>query len=180
MGISNPIWSSLVKKWAQGEQKSGKVSTKLGRLEVKSGFIKLESNPLQILAIQDFLPPFDEKFPLLPPEIPAEFSISSLPFPPRSSSCSSSRIPTGICNNIYLFFQIFFSNFKTIPSWKYSVRTINDIKFIYCEKAANFCEISTLDLSYVVTVKSTVEISQNFVAFSEYMNFKTPPSNGRI
>ena len=26
-------------------------------------------------------------------------------------------------------------------------------------------------MSYVVTVKSTVEISQNFVAFSEYMNF---------
>ena len=35
-----------------------------------------------------------------------------------------------------------------------------------------FCEISTADLSYVVTVKSTVEILQNFVAFSEYMNFK--------
>ena len=34
-----------------------------------------------------------------------------------------------------------------------------------------FCEISTVDLSYLVTVKSTVEISQNFVAFSEYMNF---------
>ena len=33
------------------------------------------------------------------------------------------------------------------------------------------CEISTIDLSYVVPVKSTVEISQNFVAFSEYMNF---------
>ena len=33
------------------------------------------------------------------------------------------------------------------------------------------CEISTLDLSYVVTVKSTVEISQNIVAFSEYENF---------
>ena len=45
------------------------------------------------------------------------------------------------------------------------------IKFIYSEKATNFCEISTVDLSYVVTVKSTVEISQNFVAFSEYMNF---------
>ena len=29
-----------------------------------------------------------------------------------------------------------------------------------------------VDLSYVVTVKSTLEISQNFVAFSEYMNFK--------
>ena len=35
----------------------------------------------------------------------------------------------------------------------------------------------TVDLSvfYVVTVKSTVEISQNFVAFSEYMNFKYNP-----
>ena len=47
-----------------------------------------------------------------------------------------------------------------------------EVKFIYSEKATNFCEISTVDLSYVVTVKSTVEISQNFVAFSEYMNFK--------
>ena len=28
-----------------------------------------------------------------------------------------------------------------------------------------------LDLSYVVPVKSTVEILQNFVAFSEYTNF---------
>ena len=46
-----------------------------------------------------------------------------------------------------------------------------ELKFIYSEKATNFCEISTVDLSYVVTVKSMVEISQNFVAFSEYMNF---------
>ena len=45
------------------------------------------------------------------------------------------------------------------------------IKFIYSEKATKFCEISTLILSYVVQVKSKVEISQNFVAFSEYMNF---------
>ena len=45
------------------------------------------------------------------------------------------------------------------------------VKFIYSEKATNFCEISTVNLSYVVMVKSTVEISQNFVAFSEYMNF---------
>ena len=45
------------------------------------------------------------------------------------------------------------------------------LKFIHSEKAKKFCEISTVDLSYVVTVKSTVEISQNFVAFSEYMNF---------
>ena len=45
------------------------------------------------------------------------------------------------------------------------------IKFIYSVKAKKFCEISTVDLSNVVTVKSTVEISQNFVDFSEYMNF---------
>ena len=34
-----------------------------------------------------------------------------------------------------------------------------------------FCEIFTLLLSYVALVKSKVKISQNFVAFSEYMNF---------
>ena len=45
------------------------------------------------------------------------------------------------------------------------------VKFIYSEKPTRFCEISTVNLSYVVPVKSTVEISQNFVAFSEYMNF---------
>ena len=55
----------------------------------------------------------------------------------------------------------------------YSSRYFGLLKFIYSEKATNFCEISTVDLSYVVTVKSMVEISQNFVAFSEYMNFTT-------
>jgi hypothetical protein len=44
------------------------------------------------------------------------------------------------------------------------------LKFIYSEKAIVFCEISIVYLSYVVTDKSTVEISQNFVT-SEYMNF---------
>ena len=48
------------------------------------------------------------------------------------------------------------------------------LKFIYSEKAKQFCEISTLLLSYVVPVKSKVKISQNFVAFSEYMNFNYP------
>ena len=43
--------------------------------------------------------------------------------------------------------------------------------FIYSEKATKICEIFTLLLSYVVPVKSKVKISQNFVAFSEYMNF---------
>ena len=35
-----------------------------------------------------------------------------------------------------------------------------------------FCEISTVDLSYVVPVKSKVEILQTFVDLSEYMIFK--------
>jgi hypothetical protein len=34
-----------------------------------------------------------------------------------------------------------------------------------------FAKITTLNMSYVVTIKSTVKISQNFVVFSEYMNF---------
>ena len=45
------------------------------------------------------------------------------------------------------------------------------LKYIYSEKGTKFCKIPTVDLSYVVTVKSTVEIPQSFVAFSEYMNF---------
>ena len=45
------------------------------------------------------------------------------------------------------------------------------LKFIYSEKATIFCEIFTSLLSYVVLVKSKVKISQNFLAFSEYMNF---------
>ena len=51
------------------------------------------------------------------------------------------------------------------------------LKFIYFEKATKFCEISTLLLSYVVPVKSKVDISQNFVASSEYINFKNCMKN---
>ena len=47
------------------------------------------------------------------------------------------------------------------------------LKFVYSEKATKFCEISTLLLSTVHTDKSKVEISQNFVAFSEYTNFSS-------
>jgi hypothetical protein len=34
---------------------------------------------------------------------------------------------------------------------------MSSLNFIYFEKATKFCEISTIDLSYVVPVKSTVE-----------------------
>ena len=71
------------------------------------------------------------------------------------------------------------------------------VKFIYSKMATSFCKISTVDLSYVVkfiySEKATnfakyspyfclmqcqskvvnVKISQNYVAFSEYMNFTT-------
>ena len=43
--------------------------------------------------------------------------------------------------------------------------------YMYSEKATKFCEISPLLLSTVHTDKSKGEILQNFVAFSEYMNF---------
>ena len=43
-----------------------------------------------------------------------------------------------------------------------------NLKFTYSEKATKLGKISTVDLSYVVPVKCTAEISQNFVASSEY------------
>ena len=45
------------------------------------------------------------------------------------------------------------------------------VKFVYSEKAKEFCKIFTLLLFYVVQVSSKVKISQNVVAFSEYVNF---------
>ena len=44
------------------------------------------------------------------------------------------------------------------------------LNFLYSEKATEFCKISTLDLTVLYKVKSKVEISQNCVAFSEYMD----------
>ena len=45
------------------------------------------------------------------------------------------------------------------------------IKFMYSD-AKKFCEIFPLLLTTVHTVKSKGKISQDFVAFSEYMNIK--------
>ena len=47
------------------------------------------------------------------------------------------------------------------------------VKFIYSEKAMKFCKIFPLLLTVCTVVKNKGKISQNFVAFSEYMNFKT-------
>ena len=50
-------------------------------------------------------------------------------------------------------------------------RVTTILKFRYSEKATKFCKFFILLVSYVVPVKSKVKISQNFVAFSEYLNF---------
>ena len=51
------------------------------------------------------------------------------------------------------------------------VPSVTVVKFIYSEKATKFCEIFSLLLTTVHTVKSKLKISQNFVAFSKYVNF---------
>ena len=54
---------------------------------------------------------------------------------------------------------------------KGNLATIRFLKFIYSEKATKFYEIAkSFDLCTVV--KSKGKISQNFEAFSEYMNFR--------
>ena len=45
---------------------------------------------------------------------------------------------------------------------------------MYSEKAKKFREISTVDLTVTILDKITMDISQNFVAFSEDMNFMNP------
>ena len=45
------------------------------------------------------------------------------------------------------------------------------LKFIYSEKATQFCKIFTLLLTGTTWDTSEVKISQNVVAFLEYMNF---------
>ena len=70
------------------------------------------------------------------------------------------------------FLTEIFSQFLKMSKIKFENFLSLIVKFIYSEKATKFCKIFTLLLSYVVSCKSKVKILQNFVAFSEYMNFK--------
>ena len=70
-----------------------------------------------------------------------------------------STLHKGFSDFIFFFFFFLFSSLKYI------------LKFIYSEKATKFCQISTSVLTGTTQDKSKVEISHNFVAFSEYMNF---------
>ena len=63
---------------------------------------------------------------------------------------------------------------------RFKLRAVLVLKFIYSEKATKFCEIFPLLLTAVHTVKSKGKISQNFVAFSEYMNFKQINGNNLL
>ena len=63
-------------------------------------------------------------------------------------------------------FDPFFS--VIMDEMQISVLPKNSEKIIGCQ---NIFYGYQLHIHYVVPVKSTVEISQNFVAFSEYMNF---------
>ena len=77
--------------------------------------------------------------------------------------------------DIFLLLRYFGTNLPnyTCPIQnKLQVNIGSILKFVYSEKATKFCEILPLLLSTVHTVKSKVEISQVFYAFSEYMNFK--------
>ena len=67
----------------------------------------------------------------------------------------------------------YISNKLQVASWgsRVELLALLVVKFIYSEKATKFCEIFPLLLTTVHTVKSKGNISQNFVAFSEYMNF---------
>ena len=60
----------------------------------------------------------------------------------------------------------FFLAFRYRISFWWYYKNTSFLKYKYSEKATKFCEISTLLLSYVVPVKS-------YVAFSEYMNFRS-------
>ena len=61
----------------------------------------------------------------------------------------------------FVCMNIFFGTFQLI---------FRLVRLIYSEKATKFCEIPTILLSVSTVDKSKVEISQNFVAFSEYTN----------
>ena len=55
--------------------------------------------------------------------------------------------------------------------WKMLRAQVGTLKLVHHEKAKKFCEIFPWLLSTANTDKSKGKILQNFVAFSEYMNF---------
>ena len=82
------------------------------------------------------------------------------------------KIPSQFHVNAILCELQFFDKFLGVNRNVYIGRASHTLlKLIYSEKATKFGEIFPLLLTTVNTVKSKEKISQNFVAFSEYMNF---------
>ena len=67
---------------------------------------------------------------------------------------------------------IWFNFLKMGPNWKYLLGLLCVLlKFIYSEKDTKFCEVFPLLLTGTALYKIKGNIFQNFVTFSEYMNF---------
>ena len=80
-------------------------------------------------------------------------------------SCSASKTPQTL-----QYWHIFEQNHnKTKPVLE------KILKLIYSVKATKFCNICPLSLSVCTMDKNTGKILQNFVGFSEYMNFNNLP-----
>ena len=59
-----------------------------------------------------------------------------------------------------------------LSHYRHNASIITFLKFVYSEKTTKFWKISNLLLSVCTVDKSKVKILKNFVAFSEYINFK--------
>ena len=70
---------------------------------------------------------------------------------------------TGNGNSVSTQTNLFSNN---VPDFLFLI-----VKFIYFENATKFCKIFPFLLTVCTVVKSKRKISQNFVAFSEYMKF---------
>ena len=140
-----------------GQQKMGKLPTCLNLLKYKSIFSTIQSIfDLARLSWSSYCIFMQIKFQMA-------FTFDSM-WPDLWSWLTYNRAV--LFYNICLCSKEMYFKSSSIHGWKFL-----QLKFLYSEKATNFFEISTVDLSYVVPVKPTVEILQNFVAFSEYMNF---------
>ena len=78
----------------------------------------------------------------------------------------------------FLLFSFYQNSLSFVAEWSFWINNskfliLKIVKFIYSEKSTKFCEIFPLLLTVCTVVKSKGKISQNFVAFSEYMNFIT-------
>ena len=86
---------------------------------------------------------------------------------------------TCTCNFLLLYFPLLIvynatyrPNLIKVEIDRLEIDWRHRIKLIYSEKATKFCEVFPLLLTVCTVVNSKGKISQNFVAFSEYMNFK--------